>query len=80
MTHSSSTKLFGWQTDSTVLESRAIGDLAIHLYEVEYRKFGSERHRAKARIRSAIGRGRKNGQLSQPVSTNPKRVDVKDFL
>ena len=71
---------FVWQTDELVLETTAVSDLAAYLYEGEYRRFGYERHRAKARIRSAMARATKKGKLAPPVSSPPKYLNVRNLL
>ena len=71
---------FEWQSHESILEKTAVCDLAAYLYESEYRKQGFERHRAKARVRSAMARAVKKGQLAIPISSSPKSLDVRNLL
>ena len=71
---------FDWQKDESVAEKIAVCDLAAFLYGPEYRKLGSERHRAKARVRSAMARASMKGELAAPISFSPKILDVKNLL
>ncbi len=80
MSGKSGKDIFGWQTSESVLETTAVCDLAAYLFDPEYRKLGSERHRAKARIRSTIARAMEKGKLAPPISLSPKSLDVKNLL
>ena len=71
---------FEWQKHESIAEKIAVCDLAAYLYKSEYRGFGSERHRAKARVRSAMARAAAKGRLAAPVSWSPKRLDVRNLL
>ena len=72
--------LFNWETDESVSESRAVEDITAFVFASEYRKRGSERHRAKARVRSAMARALMKGELAAPISLSPKILDVKNLL
>lgn len=72
--------LFGWQAKESVLEKTVVCDLAAFLYDTEYRQQGSERHRAKARVRASMARALRKGELAPPISSSPKILDVRNLL
>ncbi len=80
MSDSSDPVPFDWQEHESVAEKIAVRDLAAYLYGSEYRRLGFERHRAKARVRSAMARAAVKGRLAAPVSRSPKRLDVGNLL
>ena len=71
---------FTWQTSEVVTETTAVNDIAEFLYPDEYSNFGYDRKKAKARVRETIKRYRKKEVLAKPVSPDPKRLEVRDFL